>query len=86
MATKPATAEGTNGTANNAKAGDVSHTWPVLLMRCEDVARVLQVTPAAVENLHRMRSLTAIKVGKVLRWRPRDVEAFVESAGTEDAG
>lgn len=53
-------------------------------MKASDVARVLQITPAAVENLHRLRSLTAIKVGKVLRWRPRDVERYVNEADSKE--
>ncbi len=84
MDAKTATTEGTNGTRHNGNVAHVSSPWPVLLMKAEDVARVLQVSPAAVENLHRLRHLQAIKVGKVLRWRPADVAAFVNEAGKEN--
>lgn len=48
------------------------------LLCCDDVAALLQVTRDTIQNLHRVRQLRGVKVGKHLRWRPEDVRSFVE--------
>lgn len=53
------------------------HPQP-LLLNCDQVAALLQVTRDTIQNLHRVRQLRGVKVGKHLRWRPEDVRSFVE--------
>jgi hypothetical protein len=50
-----------------------------LLLNRDQVAALLEVDPATVDYLHRMRRLRAVRVGKVNRWKPADVKAYVES-------
>ena len=57
-----------------------------LVLTIEETAAVLQVPPATVKNLHATRQLTGVLVGKHLRWRPRDVEQFVQSLGADRNG
>lgn len=54
-----------------------------LVWTADEAAAVLLVKRDTVLNLYRVGLLNAIKVGKHLRFRPRDVEAFVESRGTD---
>ena len=64
----------------------VDEAPPLLVWTAEQVASVLQVSTNAVLNLYRCRQLTAIKVGRSLRFRPADIERFVseaESANSE---
>ena len=49
-----------------------------LLLRDADVAALLQVEPSAVQYLHRVGRLRAVKVGKELRWKPSAVSTFVD--------
>ena len=50
---------------------------PLVLTRGQ-VAAMLQVTGDTIDNLHRTKQLVAVKCGKHLRWRPRDVTEYVE--------
>ena len=55
----------------------VSPMVPLMLDK-DDVASLLSVGPATIENLHRTGQLRGRMVGKHLRWRPYDVKQFVE--------
>lgn len=48
-----------------------------LLLDREQVAVWLNVEPNTVDYLHRVKRLRAFQIGKSLRWRPKDVVAFV---------
>lgn len=50
----------------------------LLVLNAEGVAAMLCVSSETVQNLHRTHQLRGIKIGKHLRWRPKDIEAFVE--------
>jgi len=49
----------------------------VMLLRREDVARLLNISPEGVRTQHRLGRLVGVRVGRVLRWRRADVERFV---------
>jgi len=51
---------------------------PRLLWTVDEVARAIGVTPDCVRNLHRVGLLAGVRVGRYLRWRPADVEAYVK--------
>jgi len=55
-----------------------------LVLRCEDVARLLQVPEDTVRNLHRTGQLRGVLVGRHLRWKPEDVRRFVIGLGDND--
>ncbi|MCH8852058.1 MAG: helix-turn-helix domain-containing protein [Planctomycetes bacterium] len=48
-----------------------------LVLTCQQVGELLQVSESTVTNLHRVRQLSAVLVGKHLRWRLCDVELYV---------
>ena len=54
-----------------------------LLLDRDQTAELLGVGPKTIEYLHRMGQLRGVKVGKGLRWRPADAEAFVKSLEPE---
>lgn len=56
-----------------------------LLLTAADVGALLQISEDAVRNLHRVGALSAVKVGKVNRWRRADVERFVSNLAPESA-
>ena len=51
---------------------------PLLLDRA-GVAALLTVKAGAVDHLHRIGKLKAVRVGKSNRWRRADVEEFVQA-------
>jgi hypothetical protein len=57
-----------------------------ILLTKREVARVLRVAEHCVANLHRAGKLAAVKVGRVLRWRPGDVRQYVKELGDDDRG
>ena len=63
------------GTAAVATTTDALPRW---LWNAGEVAAVLGVTEDCVKNLHRTYSLRGVLVGRNLRWRPRDVERYVQ--------
>lgn len=50
-----------------------------VVLNKDETAAVLGVTPDTIENLHRTGQLRGVKVGKHLRWRPRDIVRFVDA-------
>ena len=48
------------------------------LLTVAQVAERLQVKPARVYEAVKDRRLRAVKVGRLLRFRPQDLEAFLE--------
>ena len=48
-----------------------------LVLTCQQVGELLQVSESTVTNLHRVGQLSAVLVGKHLRWRLCDVAKFV---------
>ena len=64
------------GTPRNAVAEPL-----VRLLRVEDVARVLNLSRKAVYALGARGLLPRIKVGRQVRFHPRDVRRFLRAAG-----
>ena len=55
---------------------------PVLIWDADQVGHALGITVNAVRNLHyKSKNLRGYKVGGTLRWRPSDVERFVQELG-----
>lgn len=54
-----------------------------LLLDRDQVASILGVDGATVDNLHRVRRLRAVRVGRENRWKPQTVRDFVESLEPE---
>ncbi len=48
------------------------------VLDAQDVGRLLGCSPWTVQHLHRTGRLPAIKVGRLLKWRPEDVERYVQ--------
>ena len=55
-----------------------------LLLTRDQVASILGVDGKTVDNLHRMRRLRAVRVGRENRWKPQSVKEFVETLEPED--
>ena len=49
------------------------------LMSCEDVARYLQVPVSWIHDNHQRLDLPALKLGRHLRFRTSDVDAWLET-------
>lgn len=48
------------------------------LMNAREVAQALNVSePQVYRLIHEYRALTYVEVGKQMRFRPRDIEAFI---------
>jgi excisionase family DNA binding protein len=56
----------------------------VRLLTVEDVAEFLQVKPARVYEAVKQRRLRALRVGRLLRFRTQDVEAFLDRSATRE--
>ena len=54
------------------------------LLTVEDVAEFLQVKPARVYEAVKQRRLRALRVGRLLRFRTQDLEAFLERSATRE--
>ena len=54
-----------------------------LLLTRTEVASILGVSENTVDNLHRTRQLSAVKVGKFNLWKPESVRRFVEKLEPE---
>lgn len=55
-----------------------------LLLTREQVAELLAVPVDTVSNLHRMKLLRGIKIGKHLRWKPITIQNYVDGLAPED--
>ena len=65
---------------------DVNLELKPLIYTREQVARVLQVPPGTIEDLHRTGQLTGFKVGRHLRWWPEHVREFAEQLAQKVRG
>ena len=54
-----------------------------LLLDRDQVASILGVDCSTVDNLHRLRRLRAVRVGRQNRWKPQAVRDFVETLEPE---
>ncbi len=54
-----------------------------LLLDRDQVAAILGVDGATIDNLHRVRRLRAVRVGRENRWKPQSVREFVENLEPE---
>ena len=72
---------GKNSDGNNGKTAEL---MAKLLLTREEVSQLLVVPPDTITNLHRIRLLSGVKVGKHLRWKPEAVRQYVESLGPEN--
>ena len=54
------------------------------LLGRDEVAELLGIEAATVDNLHRGKVLRACRVGRENRWRPCDVERYVKELQPED--
>ena len=52
------------------------------VLTCANVARLLQVPEATIDNLHRTGQLCGFRIGKHLRWSPAAVRAFAEQCAS----
>ena len=50
------------------------------LLGYEEVAELLTITPRSVFNLRRSGQLRALKIGKLVKFDPVDVRAFIEAS------
>lgn len=69
---------------SDATATPPPHTTKLmgdLVLLKDEVAQLLKVKPATVENLHRSGQLRGFTVGDTLHWKPADVRAFVDGLG-----
>jgi excisionase family DNA binding protein len=57
---------------------DVTRGGSNRLLTVEEVAEWLRVTPTTVRNRHRLWGLKPQKVGRLLRFRERDVATFLD--------
>ena len=53
-----------------------------LLLTLPQVAELLQVKPPRIYEMVADRRLRAVKVGRLLRFRPQDVEAYIDRQAT----
>lgn len=53
------------------------------LLTCEQVAQSLQVSAWTIKNLYRCRRLPGMIVSRKLRFRPVDVDRFIERLASE---
>lgn len=70
-----------NSIGNN---GNTAQLMAKLLLTREEVSQLLEVPADTIANLHRVRLLPGVKVGKHLRWKPEDVRQYVESLAPEN--
>ena len=68
----------------NGRAVTTAELMVKLLLTREEVSQLLVVPPDTITNLHRVRLLSGVKVGKHLRWKPDAVRQYVESLGPEN--
>jgi excisionase family DNA binding protein len=61
-----------------ARRGNVRRMECHLITKREAAAR-LNVSVRFLENQVRQKSLSVVRLGRVVRFRPRDLEAFVEA-------
>ncbi len=52
------------------------------LLTPQQVCEMLQIKPPRIYEMVKDRRLKAVKVGRLLRFRPQDVEAFIERSTT----
>ena len=64
--------------------GNTAELMGKLLLTREEVSQLLEVPPDTIANLHRVRLLLGVKVGKHLRWKPEDVRQYVDGLGPEN--
>ena len=55
-----------------------------LLLARPEVSLLLGIPEESVDYLHRMKRLRGVAVGKFLRWRPDDVQRFVDELEPKD--
>lgn len=53
------------------------------LLTCDQAAELLGVRPGYLRRLVRERRIPYVKVGKFLRFQPRDLEAWVQAGRVE---
>ena len=70
-----------NSIGNN---GNTAQLMAKLLLTREEVSQLLAVPADTIANLHRVRLLSGVKVGKHLRWTPESVRQFVEGLNPDD--
>ncbi len=68
----------------NGLAWKTAELMAKLLLTREEVSQLLEVPPDTIANLHRVRLLPGVKVGKHLRWKPEDVRQYVDGLGPEN--
>jgi len=58
---------------------DFDHVHKKLALNAKEVGWLLGISADAVHNLHRVRALRGLKIGRRLRWDPRDVQEFMDT-------
>ena len=54
-------------------------TMPGFLLKVCDVAKILNISPSSAYNLVQTRQLPSVRMGKSVRVRPIDLEAFIQA-------
>ena len=70
-----------NSIGNN---GNTAELMAKLLLTREEVSQLLEVPADTITNLHRVRLLPGVKVGKHLRWKPEAVQEYVDGLAPEN--
>lgn len=68
----------------DAGAGDAGHMNAALLTT-DEAARVLHVSPSTVRREVREDRLPVVRIGRAVRFRPVDLDAFTQSRRARDA-
>ena len=55
-----------------------------LLLDRGQVSKVLGIPAGSVAFLHRMKRLQGVRVGKFLKWRPVDIQRFIDELKPEN--
>ena len=52
---------------------------PGFLLKVRDVAKILNISPSCAYNLVQTRQLPSVRMGKSVRVRPIDLEAYIQA-------
>lgn len=61
--------------------GNLQHESIRGLLDCKDLERVLKVSPRKIWQLYSSGQIPHVRLGRAVRFRPEDVEAFICGGG-----
>ena len=56
---------------------------PERLLDCDDAARYLKTTPRHIRAMWESRELAAVKIGRLVRYDPVDLDAYIQRRRVE---